>query len=207
VRRAPGRGRIGLLATALSVALLTAGCFSGSQAPAAVPAWSPATPAELVALVNESRASAGLPPMAVRVELVNLAEGWSAHMAATGTFGHRDLQAAIEQPEFDDFQQIGENIFAGWWWNTAQEIHGAWMNSPGHRDNILSGLYDTIGIGLVFGADGRLWVTQNFGKLHTAPPSPTTVPPTTPTTTTAPPTTTSEPPATTTSSPPSTPPE
>jgi uncharacterized protein YkwD len=42
-------------------------------------------------------------------------------------------------------------------------IHVAWMNSPGHRDNIL-GWYDIIGVAVARGADGRLWAVEEFGR-------------------------------------------
>lgn len=45
-------------------------------------------------------------------------------------------------------------------------VVGAWMNSPGHRANLLSGLYEVIGVGIVCAPDGTVWVTQNFGALR-----------------------------------------
>jgi uncharacterized protein YkwD len=42
------------------------------------------------------------------------------------------------------------------------DMHNAWMNSPDHRANILSGAYSSVGIGLAY-ANGQVWATENFG--------------------------------------------
>jgi uncharacterized protein YkwD len=39
----------------------------------------------------------------------------------------------------------------------------AWMNSPNHRANILSGAYSAAGVGIAIGADGQVWVAVDFG--------------------------------------------
>ena len=53
----------------------------------------------------------------------------------------------------------GENI--AWGQRTPDEVHDAWMNSSGHRANILGGDYNRIGIGYVECGGMPLW-TQNF---------------------------------------------
>lgn len=75
---------------------------------------------------------------------------------------------------------IAENIFQGWLyssityqgfiehknWSTTQEIAEdavvGWMNSPGHRANILDDTYDLEGIGVSIAANDKVYVTQNF---------------------------------------------
>jgi uncharacterized protein YkwD len=161
-----GRRRARFLAAALCVAALAAGCVSGSGAPPTPQPAPPSTSAnvvELVAVVNQVRADHGLPPFARNGQLDALAGDWAAHMASTGVFAHRDLQATIEQPAFSGFRRLGENILRGVCAISAREMVDAWMNSAGHRDNVLSTVYDTIGIGVVCGPDGRVWATQNFG--------------------------------------------
>lgn len=158
------RGRF--LAGMLCVAALATACVSGSGAvpePPPTPPAASASSAELVAVVNHTRAAFGLPPFARKGQLDALAGAWSAHMASTGVFGHRDLQATIEQPAFSGFRRLGENILRGVCAISARDMVDAWMNSSGHRDNVLSTVYDTIGIGVVCGPDGRVWATQNFG--------------------------------------------
>jgi len=45
---------------------------------------------------------------------------------------------------------------------SADAMHTAWMNSPDHRANILSGAYSSLGIGLAY-ANGQVWATEDFG--------------------------------------------
>jgi uncharacterized protein YkwD len=157
--------RLRLLAATIGIAVLASGCFAGTGAPPPPPTASgPA--AEIVAAVNQTRAAHGLPPFARNGHLDALAGGWSAYMAATGVFGHRDLQLAMAQPELYAYRQIGENILRSKCGITAREMVDAWMRSSGHRANILSTLYDHIGVGVVCGSDGRIWATQNFGDLR-----------------------------------------
>src|SRR5690606_20198958 len=86
-------------------------------------------------------------------------------------------------------------------------LHKAFMNSAGHRDNILDPAYTAIGVGGGVDADGRYWVTVVFGAYKNQTP-PTTAAPAPTTTTTAPapaPTTAPKPkpaPTTTTTVPP-----
>jgi len=47
---------------------------------------------------------------------------------------------------------------------TARDVMNAWMNSPGHRNNILSPSFTEIGVGLAKGPNGRLYWTQMFIK-------------------------------------------
>ncbi len=151
--------RAGLAAVALVVATLTAGCFSGQDSARGV---SPSgVSREIFELVNADRAANGLPALAWNDKLGGLAQGWSEHMASTGTFAHSDLNATIRSPEFSEFRRLGENILEGGCNMTAAEMEQAWMNSPGHRANIL-GDFNVIGVGVVC-ANGRIWATQNFG--------------------------------------------
>ena len=170
--------------------------------------------AEFVRLTNGAR---GGRTLAVDGELTAIARRWSGKMAADNRLAHNpNLSKEVTQ----DWQKLGENVGTG---DTAQQIHDAFMNSPAHRANILDPDFTHVGIGVVRGGDGRIWVTEVFMKLRSGggtppPPPPTTAAPTTtarprvtttappptaprPTTppTTAPPTTTTLPPTTTTS--------
>ena len=54
----------------------------------------------------------------------------------------------------------------------AGAIHTAWMNSTGHRVNLLARNLDVIGIGVYCSADGKMWATQQFGRyVNSALPS------------------------------------
>lgn len=107
--------------------------------------------------VNDERAARGLPTLAWHEGLAGIARRWSLEMITTGSYVH-------SSPEFrahPDFIGTGENIHMGPL--GATEAHVDWMESDGHRLNILEADYDAIGIGVVCRLDGRMWATQIFG--------------------------------------------
>lgn len=57
------------------------------------------------------------------------------------------------------YRAAGENIAVGY--RNAVSAHEGWMNSPGHRENIL-GDYEYIGVGIVFGGEYQVYYTQDF---------------------------------------------
>jgi uncharacterized protein YkwD len=79
-------------------------------------------------------------------------------MATSGRFVHRsDLGAVMRTCEAG---AIGENIAYG---NvTADQMMAMWMESPGHRENILDPSYTHIGVGIARTGSGRVYGTQNF---------------------------------------------
>lgn len=62
------------------------------------------------------------------------------------------------------FSAAGENIAQGQ--RTAQEVVNGWMNSPGHRANILSSVYNQIGVGAAKASNGTITWTQMFVKTY-----------------------------------------
>ena len=116
---------------------------------------------EVIRLVNEIRTANGLKPLQETWELSRVARYKSQDMADNRYFSHTS-------PTYGSpFQMIkafglsyrfaGENIAYGQ--RTPQEVVEAWMNSSGHRANILHASYTQIGVGYV--ASGRYW-TQMF---------------------------------------------
>ncbi|MGW5351619.1 CAP domain-containing protein [Streptomyces sp. NPDC004031] len=122
-----------------------------------------ATRAAILSLVNQERSTAGCKPLTASGSLDGLAQAFSDDMAARGFFDHTD-------PDGDDPWDRakargignlgGENIAKGQ--ATAEAVMTAWMNSPGHRANILNCDYTTLGVGVHFGSGGPWW-TQDFG--------------------------------------------
>ncbi|MDX3609983.1 MULTISPECIES: CAP domain-containing protein [Streptomyces] len=118
---------------------------------------------EVLALVNQERAKAGCSPLSTSAPLTSLAQNFSEDMAARGFFDHTDPDG--DSP-WDRAAQAGvqglaaENIARGQ--ADAQAVMEGWMNSEGHRANILNCDYKTIGIGVHEGSGGPWWV-QNFG--------------------------------------------
>ncbi|MFC8172441.1 CAP domain-containing protein [Streptomyces sp. NPDC057325] len=119
---------------------------------------------EVVALVNAERAEAGCRSLHSERRLRAAAQGHADDMAARAYYAH-------SSPEGRDG---GDRMrSAGYAWSTwAENIHrgpatpartvAEWMESPGHRANILNCAFKDIGVGVSLGADGPWWV-QNFG--------------------------------------------
>ncbi|MFF5996373.1 SafA/ExsA family spore coat assembly protein [Lysinibacillus sp. KU-BSD001] len=118
---------------------------------------------EVVRLVNVERAKEGLAPLSIDWELSRVAKYKSQDMHDKNYFSH--TSPTYGSP-FDMMKQFGisyksagENIAKGQ--TSAAQVVNDWMNSPGHRANIMNTSYTHIGIGYV--ADGHYW-TQMFIK-------------------------------------------
>ncbi|PKV88132.1 CAP domain-containing protein [Streptomyces sp. TLI_146] len=127
------------------------------------PSAEQAAAATIVSLVNQQRAQAGCSPVRADASLAALATAFSDDMAARGFFDHTDPDG---KSPWDRAAKAGignlggENIARGQ--ADAKAVMEAWMNSPGHRANILNCDYKTLGVGVHFG-DGGPWWTQDFG--------------------------------------------
>ncbi|MBB5939678.1 CAP domain-containing protein [Streptomyces zagrosensis] len=123
------------------------------------------TAAEVVALTNAERVAAGLRPLAVDPRLTMAAQAHSADMVTRGFYAHTtpdgrepwDRAAAAGCPH----RGIGENIACGQ--RSPTDVVRGWMNSPGHRANILAAGFDEIGIGYATGSLAGTYWTQLFG--------------------------------------------
>lgn len=126
--------------------------------------------AAFVAAINQSRAAAGLAALATDPAASQVARGWSGQMAGRDLLQHNpNLQAEVEAYVTTAWQRIGENVGVGY---GVSSLHDAFMNSSGHRANIL-GDYNRVGVGVVRDASGRIWVTVVFIKGPAlAPPAP-----------------------------------
>jgi uncharacterized protein YkwD len=115
---------------------------------------------EVLRLVNEERAAESLPPLAWDASLALAAQAHAEDMVANGYFSHdspdgRTFADRVRETDYPG-APTGENIAAGYP-SPAAVVEG-WMNSPGHRANILSGRSTELGVGLA----ERHWV-QVFG--------------------------------------------
>ncbi|TDC55877.1 CAP domain-containing protein [Actinomadura sp. KC345] len=122
------------------------------------PAAGGGTAAKVIALVNKERAKRGCRAVTSDAELAKAAQGHSADMARRGFFSHtspdgRDPGARITATGYR-WSTYGENIAKGQ--PTPASVMNSWMNSPGHRKNILNCGFAEIGIGVVTsGGPGR----------------------------------------------------
>nr|WP_282693953.1 CAP domain-containing protein [Streptomyces sp. CC208A] len=118
---------------------------------------------QVIELVNAERAKAGCGPLTANATLTSAAQGHSDDMAARDFFDHTDPDGdgpgdritAAGYP----WSTYGENIAKGQ--TTPEQVMDAWMNSPGHRANILNCSFKEIGIGIH--TDGGPYWTQVFG--------------------------------------------
>ena len=123
---------------------------------------------EVVTLVNQERQIHDLPPLQDDSLLHAAALGHSEDMALNNYFSHtsqdnRDPGDRITQAGYA-WSTYGENIAAGY--STPAAVVEAWMNSSGHRANILRSSFCDIGVGLAYSAAStyRYYWTQNFGR-------------------------------------------
>ncbi|GAA1809316.1 CAP domain-containing protein [Planosporangium flavigriseum] len=124
-----------------------------------------AAEATVLTLVNQERAKANCPALTVDARLTAAARAYSADMASRGFFAHTtpdgvDLGTRVTRAGYR-FSAVGENIAKGQ--RDATAVMTAWMNSPGHRANILNCRFSNIGIGLARQGSTPLW-TQDFGS-------------------------------------------
>lgn len=116
---------------------------------------------EVVRLVNEIRARYGLSALSADAQLSHVARLKSQDMRDKGYFSHESPTYGSPFQMLKSFgisyRAAGENIAYGY--ATPQSVADAWMNSDGHRANILNGSYTRLGVGYV--ASGHYW-TQLF---------------------------------------------
>jgi len=143
-------------------------------------------------LINRERAAHGLPSLAWDDALARIARTHSKDMAGRGYFSHdspegRDFSFRYLQQGYACAIRLGNTIHTGAEnialnhlsrsvttingvpypdWNTAEQMAVStvqgWMNSPGHRKNILTPHWLNQGIGIHVSADEKIYITQNF---------------------------------------------
>jgi uncharacterized protein YkwD/ribosomal protein L24E len=131
--------------------------------------------ADLFKRLNDERIARGLAPLAWNTQLAGYASMWSADMAVNG-FRHSNISNLL-----GPFNYVGENIAMGSAGVTAGTLHVSWMNSQGHRTNMLAPGFNSVGVGVYCAPNGSIWATQTFGRTADAgPPPPTPTPPVNP---------------------------
>jgi len=150
----------------------------------ALPLMATVTPARadnastLLTLVNALRVAHGAGPLYADPTLTRVAQSWSAHMAASGLTHDPNISAQLN----GGWTKIGENIGRG---GSVPIVFNAFVTSPFHFENMIDPTYNLTGIGVVVGANGSLWITQDFEAKPGATPA-TTKPPATTVTTSRP---------------------
>lgn len=133
-----------------------------------IPEASPLTSLEneVIRLVNVERTKRGLAPLKTNWQLSRVARYKSQDMINKNYFSHTSPTYGSPFQMMESFglrfSAAGENIAYGQ--RTPQEVMNAWMNSPGHRANILSASFTEIGVGAAKKSNGTLYWTQMFIK-------------------------------------------
>lgn len=135
--------------------------------------------ARLVTLTNNRRVRHGCNRLATRAALGRAAQTHTRRLAdwdETNGYtigdervydphqldGEPALGQRVTNAGYSNWTLVGENVAYGF--TTARAVLRAWMNSPGHRRNILKCRFKHIGIGLAYAQDGTPHWTQNFGR-------------------------------------------
>jgi hypothetical protein len=146
------------LQIALSLSALLLVCPAGAQAQT-----NPDDPPQLLLQhLNQSRADAGLEPLAWDPALAVAAQKHAELMASSGTLEHQlPGEAGLAErcgAAGALFSSIAENIASG---GSLHAIHDSWMKSTAHHDNILSPTFKVVGIG-VAKRGGTLYAVEDF---------------------------------------------
>jgi len=139
---------------------------TATPTPSTAPTGNAALEAEVVTIVNTERAKAGCPAVTADDRLTTAARGHSTDMAARGYFSHTTPEGVEFSTRITNagyrWSRAGENIAKGQ--PTPAEVMTAWMNSAGHKANILTCAFKNIGVGVAADAQGTLVWTQDFAS-------------------------------------------
>jgi len=117
----------------------------------------------LLGLINHERADKSLPLLKMNEKTRLVARKYAIKMLAGGYFSHVDLQGNTPYIRLREggvvFDAAGENLASA---PTVQLAHQGLMNSKGHRDNILSPYFSTVGIGVVDAGPYGIMVVEDF---------------------------------------------
>ena len=136
-------------------------------APAPAPPPPPAPPApapkssdeaRALQLVNSERAKLGVAPLQVSNGAQSVARSWSAHMSRSGMAHNPDLGGALGRAGVTSWTSWAENVGYG---SNVDQLHAMFMQSAGHRANIVEPRYSHVGIGVVH-SGGTVWITMDF---------------------------------------------
>lgn len=162
-------------AKATATAPTTAPAKSTATAPTTAPSKAAPTTAtasanigayeqQVADLVNKERAAAGLPALKVNTKLAGVAEKKAEDLRDKNYFSHTSPTYGSPFDMMKQFgisyQSAGENIAKGQ--KTPDTVMNGWMNSEGHRANILNSSYTEIGVGYVTDSNGGTYWVQMF---------------------------------------------
>jgi uncharacterized protein YkwD len=127
--------------------------------------WSASFPTDVVNMANAERKARGIAPLAINAQLVAAAKNHSWDQANRMTLTHTGANGSNPGQRMAaagyGARTWGENVAAGF--VTASSVMKGWMNSSGHRANMLSANFTEVGVGAVTGANGVIYWTMDLG--------------------------------------------
>jgi len=128
-----------------------------------------ATPEDrLFALINTERSKAGVPPLTRSPKLNELASEWAARMAAKNSQFHRELTKSLLND--NGWKNLSENIYGPVSDGSPRAILQAWLDSEGHRENLLRESSTLGGVGIARTKSGEICAV--FNGAQPKPPAP-----------------------------------
>jgi uncharacterized protein YkwD len=120
----------------------------------------------VLALTNTERGKSGCPTLRLDTKLRTAARNHSAEMASLGKLSHTsangmDPGLRMKAAGYNPTGGWAENVAAGY--PTPEAVMTGWMNSEGHRANILNCTLRALGVGAARASNGQLYWTQDFG--------------------------------------------
>lgn len=141
--RRPRRGRVAIAAVVIAaMGALTAGACTPEAD-------------HTFGMVNQSRAQSGIHALEFNHMLHTKAQGWAQQLSNQGYLSH----SRLADNNWGAWRKLGENVGFGY---SLEGVHQAFMNSSGHRANILDRSFNKGGTGVVRDGGGRFWVVQEF---------------------------------------------
>jgi uncharacterized protein YkwD len=123
---------------------------------------------EIIGYTNQERERHRLPLLRLNLQLLRAAQHHARNMARFEEMAHElaqaDLPTMVDRALYYGYayRWLGENVAYGY--PDARSVVAAWMDSPGHRANILGSDFTEIGVGLRVGGDGLTYYCQLFGQ-------------------------------------------
>jgi len=121
--------------------------------------------AKVLMLTNEYRARNNLGPLTWNPKLALAAQRYAEQMANEGFFSHTSSAGVTVGQRITsagyDWWTYGENIAYGY--STPEKVMEGWINSSGHRANLLAQSYQDLGVGYAEGGTGVAYWVQDFG--------------------------------------------
>lgn len=90
-----------------------------------------------------------------------IAQTWAEQLVKNGKLSHNPSYSALYAP---GWKVAAENVQQNMIWVTAEDLIKEWHGSPDHRVNLQNPAFNTFGVGIAYGNDGRIWAAQDFAR-------------------------------------------